>query len=70
MADYQWKTFWIDLKPTRESKQAGTRPVLVVSSEAVNQALPILTVLPLTTAGEGRKIYCYHFFFEDVNSKF
>ena len=57
MANYQWKTFWADLEPTRGSEQAGTRPVLVVSSEAVNQALPIVSVLPLTTAGEDRKIY-------------
>ena len=57
MASYQWKTFWADLEPTRGSEQAGNRPVLVVSSEAVNQALPIVTVLPLTTAREGRKIY-------------
>lgn len=57
MAGYQWKAFWADLEPTKGSEQAGIRPVLVVSSEAVNQALPIVTVLPLTVAREGRRIY-------------
>lgn len=54
---YQWKSFWADLNPTKGSEQAETHPVLVVSSESVNQALPIVTVLPLTTAREGRRIY-------------
>ena len=39
------------------SEQAGERPVLVVSCEAVNEVLPIVTVLPLTVRRPGRRIY-------------
>lgn len=39
------------------SEQAGHRPVLVVSSEEANQVLPTLTVLPLSSARPGRRVY-------------
>jgi len=54
---YQWNIFWADLNPTRGSEQAGKRPVLVISEEAVNQALPIVTVVCLTSFKKGRKVY-------------
>lgn len=55
--DYQWNIFGADLDPIKGSEQAGTRPVLVVSEEAVNQALPIVTIICLTSHKPGRKIY-------------
>ncbi len=55
--DYQWNIFWADLNPIKGSEQAGTRPVLVISEEAVNQALPVVTVICLTAWRQGRKIY-------------
>lgn len=54
---YQWNIFWADLNPIKGSEQAGIRPVLVISEEAVNQALPIVTVICLTSHKPGRKIY-------------
>lgn len=57
MTSYQWGVFWVDLEPTRGSEQAGVRPVLVVSSEEANQALPVVTVLALTAMKPGRKVY-------------
>ena len=57
MVDYQWGIFWADLDPSKGSEQAGKRQVLVVSIEEVNQALPIVTVLSVTTAKPGRKVY-------------
>ncbi len=57
MSEYQWNIFWADLNPVRGSEQAGTRPVLIISEEAVNQALPVLTVVCLTTLKPGRKVY-------------
>lgn len=53
----QWGIFWADLNPTVGSEQQGNRPVLIVSAEAINQALPVITVLPLTTRKPGRRIY-------------
>jgi mRNA interferase MazF len=57
MVEYQWGVFWAELDPARGSEQAGRRPVLVISKEEVNQALPIVTILSLTSAKPGRKIY-------------
>ena len=57
MISYQWSIFWADLAPTRGSEQAGVRPVLVVSAEEANQALPVVTVLALTSMKPGRKVY-------------
>lgn len=57
MVEYQWGIFWANLEPAKGSEQAGTRPVLVISAEEVNQALPIVTILSLTSVKPGRKIY-------------
>lgn len=55
--NYQWNIFWADLNPAKGSEQAGKRPVLVISEEAVNQAIPVVTVLPVTSLKPGRSIY-------------
>lgn len=57
MVTYQWGIFWADLNPIRGSEQAGTRPVLVISSEEVNEVLPVVTILAITSLKPGRKIY-------------
>ncbi len=54
---FQWYIFHAELDPVRGSEQRGRRPVLVVSHEAINAVLPIVTVLPLTTYREGRRVY-------------
>ncbi len=54
---WQWRVFRAELDPARGSEQAGTRPVLVVSNEATNAALKIVTVLPITTRKPGRRVY-------------
>lgn len=55
--EFQWNVFWVNLDPTKGSEQAGTRPVLVVSTEQVNKVLPVITVLSITSMKPGRKIY-------------
>jgi mRNA interferase MazF len=55
--EYQWSVFMVDLDPAVGSEQAGRRPVLVVSREVANAALPVVTALPLTSVREGRRIY-------------
>ena len=57
MVNYQWGIFWADLDPSRGSEQAGRRPVLVISAEEVHQALPIVTVLYITSVKPGIKVY-------------
>ncbi|HHY22728.1 MAG TPA: type II toxin-antitoxin system PemK/MazF family toxin [Clostridiaceae bacterium] len=57
MVNYRWNIFWADLYPAKGSEQCGKRPVLVISSEAVNSVLPVVTVLPLTSVKPGRHVY-------------
>jgi len=54
---YQWQVALAELDPVRGSEQAGSRPVLVVSNEAINEALSVVAVLPLTTYRPGRRVY-------------
>ena len=38
------------LSPTEGSEQAGMRPVIIVSRNAINQHSPVIVVVPLTDA--------------------
>ena len=53
----KWDIYFCDLNPTVGSEQRGTRPVLVISTNAVNHNLPVSTVLPLSSVKPGDKIY-------------
>lgn len=55
----RWEVYWADLDPAVGSEQAGSRrPVLVVSTDAFNKAMPVVTVVPLTKVeGKNRRIY-------------
>jgi mRNA interferase MazF len=46
---YQWHVFLASLDPSKGSEQAGKRPVLVISREQINQLLPVVNVIPLTS---------------------
>ena len=54
---FQWQVVRADLDPVRGSEQAGERPVLIVSHEAISRSLTIVTVLPITTRRAGRRVY-------------
>ena len=49
MPPLQWAVMEADLDPVRGSEQRSSRPILVVSNEEFNQAIPNVTVLPLTS---------------------
>jgi mRNA interferase MazF len=53
----KWDIRFCSLDPTRGSEQRGTRPVLIVSNDAVNHALPVSTVLPLSSLKPDDKVY-------------
>jgi mRNA interferase MazF len=55
MAAYQWAVMEADLNPVAGAEQKGIRPVLIVSNEEFNQAMPNVTVLPLTSTK--RRLY-------------
>lgn len=45
------------LNPVEGSEQAGRRPVILVSRDAINAASPVVVVVPCTSHHEGRRIY-------------
>jgi len=45
------------LDPMEGSEQRGSRPVVVVSRDAINESSPIVSAAPCTTYREGRRIY-------------
>lgn len=53
----QWGIFQASLDPVQGSEQAGSRPVLIVSREAIHGPLPVVAVLPLTSYKPGRRTY-------------
>ena len=55
--NYKWGVFIADLNPVIGSEQKGKRPVIVVSDEDFNRAMPVVTILPITSLKEGRRVY-------------
>ena len=45
------------LDPTEGSEQAGTRPVVVVSRDAINQSGSVVVIVPCTTYRGARRLY-------------
>src|SRR4030042_572921 len=55
MPDFQWAVYEANLDPVAGVEQKRSRPVLIVSNEEFNQAMPNVTVLPLTSTQ--RRLY-------------
>ncbi len=45
----QGEIWFADLNPTKGSEQSGKRPVVIVSGDTLNDALPIVIVVPITS---------------------
>jgi len=45
------------LSPTEGSEQAGTRPVVIVSRNAINRYSPVIVITPLTDAANVKRSY-------------
>jgi len=43
--------------PTEDSEQAGLRPSIIVSRDAINRSSPVVIVVPCTSWSEDRRIY-------------
>jgi len=55
--DYKWRIFIADLNPVKGSEQRGNRPVLAISDEDFNHVMPVITILPVTSLRQGRRVY-------------
>ncbi len=47
---------WLDLDPACGSEQAGRRPGVVMTRDAINRHSPVVVILPLTTY-RGQRLY-------------
>jgi mRNA interferase MazF len=45
------------LSPTEGSEQAGTRPVIIVSRDAINLNSPVIVIVPVTKATNVKRSY-------------
>jgi len=53
----RWEIWLANLEPVIGSEQGRTRPVLVLSSTALNRILSVVNVLPITSRKPNRRIY-------------
>ena len=53
----RWSILRANLDPVIGSEQGKSRPVLVISDDAINDILNIVNVIPITSRKEGRRIY-------------
>ncbi|HEU5452610.1 MAG TPA: type II toxin-antitoxin system PemK/MazF family toxin [Terriglobales bacterium] len=51
------EVYFAALDPARGSEQAGTRPVIVVSRDAINRNSPVVICVPCSERANFRKIY-------------
>lgn len=51
------EVFLAGLDPSQGSEQGGTRPVAVISRDAINRFSSVVVVVPFTDAANKRKIY-------------
>jgi mRNA interferase MazF len=52
--------FMANLEPVEGSEQGGTRPVVVVSRDAINKFSPVVVICSITDAANKKKIYPSH----------
>lgn len=57
MTPERWSVWLANLGPVMGSEQGKTRPVLVLSDTRLNQILPVVNVLPITSRKRNRRIY-------------
>jgi mRNA interferase MazF len=45
------------LEPVEGSEQGGTRPIIIVSRDAINASSPVVLAVPCTTYQTGKRVY-------------
>ncbi|MCA9873106.1 MAG: type II toxin-antitoxin system PemK/MazF family toxin [Anaerolineales bacterium] len=56
--------FDAQLNPTEGSEQAGIRPVIIVSRDAINQYSSVIVVVPVTSADNMKRSYPNNLFIQ------
>ncbi|MDX2043463.1 MAG: type II toxin-antitoxin system PemK/MazF family toxin [Acidobacteriota bacterium] len=57
MSIERWSVWQANLDPVVGSEQGKIRPVLVISETTLNDILPVVNVLPITSRKPGRRLY-------------
>ena len=57
MSVERWTIWQANLDPVVGSEQGRVRPVLIISETTINDLLPVVNVLPITSRKVGRRIY-------------
>lgn len=57
MSIERWSIWQANLDPVIGSEQGKTRPVIVISETSLNNVLPVVNVLPITSRKSGRRVY-------------
>lgn len=60
----KWEIYYADLNPTKGSEQRGIRPVLVLSCNEANAALPVCTIASFSSYKPNTKLYPSEIFIE------
>src|SRR6185295_12444905 len=53
----RWSVWRANLDPVVGSEQGRTRPVLVISNGSLNEILPVVNVIPITSRKPNRRVY-------------
>lgn len=53
----RWSVWLAELDPVVGSEQGKTRPVLVISPTRLNNTLPVVNALPLSSRKSNRRVY-------------
>lgn len=53
----KWEIWLASLEPVIGSEQGKTRPVIIISENYINQVLPVVNILPISTRKNKRTIY-------------
>lgn len=64
----KWEVYYLNLNPATGSEQKGTRPVLVISNDAVNSNLPVFTCIPFSSLKPDDTIYPTEVFLDAKDS--
>jgi mRNA interferase MazF len=53
----RWSVWRANLEPVVGSEQGRTRPVIVISVSFLNNILPVVNIIPITSLKSNRRIY-------------